>query len=171
MTNSTIRIAVLDDYQNIALKAADWSSLPGDPEIRVFNDHVSDLELLVQRLLPFDVLCIMRERTLMTAALLGRLPNLKLIASTGARNAAIDLEAAKRRAIEVRHTGYRAAPTIEFTWALILAWHETLPSKIFRCATGDGKRRWVPIFTTRPLGSWAWAISVLAWRRSVGLSG
>jgi phosphoglycerate dehydrogenase-like enzyme len=100
---------------------ADWSSIPGNPEIKVFNDHVSDIELLVQRLLPFDVLCIMRERTPMTATLLDRLPNLKLIASTGARNAAIDLEAAKRRAIEIRHTGYRAAPTIEFTWALILA--------------------------------------------------
>jgi phosphoglycerate dehydrogenase-like enzyme len=121
MAGSTIKIAVLDDYQNIALKMADWSSIPGSPEIKVFNDHVSDVERLVQRLLPFDVLCIMRERTPMTATLLDRLPNLKLIASTGARNAAIDLEAAKRRAIEVRHTGYRAAPTIEFTWALILA--------------------------------------------------
>ncbi|MBV9998369.1 MAG: D-2-hydroxyacid dehydrogenase family protein [Verrucomicrobia bacterium] len=116
-----MKIAVLDDYQNIALTTADWSSIPGNPEIRVFNDHVSGLELLVQRLLPYDALCIMRERTPMTAALLDRLPNLKLIASTGSRNAAIDLEAAKRRAIDVRHTGYSAAPTIEFTWALILA--------------------------------------------------
>lgn len=121
MTGSTIKIAVLDDYQNIALKMADWASIPGQPEIKVFNDHVSDVDRLVRRLLPFDVLCIMRERTPMTAALLDRLPNLKLVASTGARNAAIDLEAARRRGIEVRHTGYRAAPTIEFTWALILA--------------------------------------------------
>jgi phosphoglycerate dehydrogenase-like enzyme len=121
MAGSTIKIAVLDDYQDIALEMADWSSIPGNPEIKVFNDHVSDMELLVQRLLPFDVLCIMRERTPMTATLLERLPNLKLIASTGARNAAIDLEAAKRRAIDVRHTGYSAIPTIEFTWALILA--------------------------------------------------
>lgn len=121
MTGSTIKIAVLDDYQNIALKMADWTSIPGHPEIKVFNDHVSDVELLVQRLLPFDVLCIMRERTPMTATLLDRLPSLKLIASTGRRNAAIDLEAAKRRSIEVRHTGYHSAPTVEFTWALILA--------------------------------------------------
>jgi phosphoglycerate dehydrogenase-like enzyme len=121
MTGSTIKIAVLDDYQNIALKMADWSSIPGDPEIQVFNDHVTELESLVQRLLPFNVVCIMRERTLMTAALLDRLPNLRLIASTSRRNAAIDLEAAKRRGIEVRHTGYQAAPTIELTWALILA--------------------------------------------------
>ena len=121
MTGSTIKIAVLDDYQNIALKMADWSSIPGNPQIQVFNDHITKLEPLIQRLFPFNVLCIMRERTPMTGALLGRLPNLQLIASTGPRNASIDLEAAKRRGIEVRHTGYRAAPTIEFTWALLLA--------------------------------------------------
>jgi phosphoglycerate dehydrogenase-like enzyme len=121
MTGSTIKIAVLDDYQNIALKMADWSSIPGNPQIQVFNDHITELESLVQRLFPFNVLCIMRERTPMTGALLGRLPNLQLIASTGPRNASIDHEAAKRRGIEVRHTGYRAAPTIEFTWALLLA--------------------------------------------------
>ena len=91
MAGSRIKIAVLDDYQNIALGMADWSSIPGNPEIKVFNDHLPDIDLLVQRLLPFDVLCIMRERTPMAAALLDRLPNLKLIASTGARNSAIDL--------------------------------------------------------------------------------
>jgi phosphoglycerate dehydrogenase-like enzyme len=121
MTQATIKIAVLDDYQNIALKVADWSSIPGSPEIKVFDDHISELEPLVERLFPFAVVCIMRERTPMTAALLDRLPNLRLIASTGPRNAAIDLEAAKRRGIEVRHTGYRSTPTIEFTWALLLA--------------------------------------------------
>jgi phosphoglycerate dehydrogenase-like enzyme len=121
MTDLPIKIAVLDDYQNIALKMADWSSISGNPEIKVFNDHISELEPLVERLSPFNVVCIMRERTPMSAALLDRLPNLRLIASTGERNAAIDLEAAKRRGIDVRHTGYHAAPTIEFTWALILA--------------------------------------------------
>src|SRR5256885_16505170 len=103
------------------MKSADWSSIPGHSEIKVFSDHVSDLEKLAQRLLPFEILCIMRERTPMTAALIERLPNLKLIASTGAGNAAIDLEAARRRHIDVLHTGYFSTPTIEFTWALILA--------------------------------------------------
>jgi len=121
MRDSHVKIAVLDDYQNIALKMADWSSIPGNPEIRVFNDHISEEDSLVQRLFPFDVLCVMRERTLMSATLLERLPNLKLIASTGSRNAAIDLEAAKRRGIEVLHTGYNSTPTIEFTWAMIMA--------------------------------------------------
>src|SRR2546425_8027158 len=116
-----MRIAILDDYQGIAMKSADWSSIPGHSEIKVFTDHVSDLERLAQRLLPFEILCIMRERTPMTAALIERLPNLKLIASTGGRNAALDLEAARRRHIDVLHTGYFSTPTIEFTWAMILA--------------------------------------------------
>jgi phosphoglycerate dehydrogenase-like enzyme len=89
--------------------------------ISVFNDHISDEDLLVERLFPFDIVCIMRERTLMSATLLGRLQNLRLIASTGTRNAAIDLEAAERRGVEVLHTGYNSTPTIEFTWAIILA--------------------------------------------------
>jgi phosphoglycerate dehydrogenase-like enzyme len=117
----TMRIAILDDYQEIAMKVADWASIPGHPEITVFRDHEFDGEKLAERLLPYDVLCIMRERTPMTAALIERLPNLKLIASTGARNAAIDLEAARRRHVDVVHTGYSSTPTIEFTWAMILA--------------------------------------------------
>jgi phosphoglycerate dehydrogenase-like enzyme len=121
MTGSRIKIAVLDDYQNISLKMADWSSIPGNPEISVFNDHISDENSLVERLLPFDIVCITRERTLISATLLGRLPNLKLIASTGTRNTAIDLEAAERMGVEVLHTGYNSTPTIEFTWAMILA--------------------------------------------------
>lgn len=116
-----MKIAILDDYQGIALKLADWSSIPGRPEIKVFTDHVFDLDKLVERLLPYDIVCIQRERTPMTAALIERLPNLKLIASTGSRNAAIDLEAARKHRVDVVHTGYSSTPTIEFTWALILA--------------------------------------------------
>ncbi len=116
-----MKIAILDDYQGIAMKLADWSSIPGSPEIQVFRDHEFDLERLAERLLPYDILCIMRERTPMTAALIERLPNLKLIASTGSRNAAIDLEGARRRHVDVVHTGYSSTPTIEFTWAMILA--------------------------------------------------
>lgn len=116
-----MRIAILDDYQEIAMKLADWSSIPGRPEIKAFTDHVSDPEKLVERLLPYDILCIMRERTPMTAGLIDRLPNLKLIASTGSRNAAIDLEAARKHDVDVVHTDYDSTPTIEFTWAMILA--------------------------------------------------
>jgi phosphoglycerate dehydrogenase-like enzyme len=115
------KIAILDDYQNVALESTDWSVLRDRADIAVFQDHISELEPLARRLLPFDVLGIMRERTPMTAELLDRLPNLKLIASTGAGNAAINAETVKRRGIEVLYTGYNSHPTIEFTWALILA--------------------------------------------------
>ena len=116
-----MKIAILDDYQEIAFKMADWSLIPGNPEVKVFSDHVTELEKLVQRLLPYDILCIMRERTPMTAELIDRLPNLKLIASTGNRNSSIDTEATNRRGITVLNTNYESAPTIEFVWSLILA--------------------------------------------------
>ncbi|AGA25011.1 D-2-hydroxyacid dehydrogenase family protein [Singulisphaera acidiphila] len=116
-----INIAILDDYQNVALEMADWSPLAEQAVITVFNDHLSNLDDLVERLLPFDVICLMRERTPLRRSLIERLPRLKLIASTGPRNAAIDVEAAAERGIAVAHTGYDARSTIEMTWALILA--------------------------------------------------
>ena len=116
-----MKIAILDDYQNIALRMADWSPVASRAEISVFNDHVADREELVKRLLPFDVICVMRERTPLPREVIERLPQLKLIASTGSRNASIDVAAAKERGIRITATGYRSTPTIEMTWALILA--------------------------------------------------
>jgi phosphoglycerate dehydrogenase-like enzyme len=115
------RIAVLDDYQNVALSMANWSALDGQATITVFNDHLSDTDAVVAGLQPFDVVCVMRERTPMTRAVISRLPKLRLIASTATRNASIDLEAAAERGIEVVHTSYSSDSTIELTWALILA--------------------------------------------------
>ena len=115
------RIAVLDDYQNVALSMADWSVLDEKATVTVFRDHVTDEGALVARLAPFDVVCVMRERTPMTRALLERLPRLRLIASTGLQNAAVDVKAAAERGIQVVHTGYDSRPTVELTWALILA--------------------------------------------------
>jgi phosphoglycerate dehydrogenase-like enzyme len=114
-------IAVLDDYQGVALSMADWSVLEGRASITIFNDHIADADAVVSRLLPFDIVCVMRERTPMSRAVIERLPKLRLIASTATRNASIDIEAADERGIEVVHTGYSSAPTIELTWALILA--------------------------------------------------
>ena len=116
-----MKIVILDDYQNVALKMADWSVLSGRAEITVFNDHVRDSSALVERLLPFDIVCVMRERTPLTHEVLQHLPRLKLIASTGSRNASIDMGAAKALGIAVTATRYRSSPTIELTWALILA--------------------------------------------------
>jgi len=93
-----MKIAILDDYQNVALRMADWSALAGRAEITVFNDHLAAPGALVERLVPFDVICVMRERTPLPREVLQRLPHLKLIASTGARNASIDVSAAKKQA-------------------------------------------------------------------------
>jgi phosphoglycerate dehydrogenase-like enzyme len=116
-----VRIAVLDDYQNVALSLADWSALDERATATVFNDHLANSDAVIERLQPFDIICVMRERTPMTRAIIERLPKLRLIASTGSRNASIDVKAAEERGVQVVHTGYTSAPTIELTWALILA--------------------------------------------------
>ena len=115
------QIAVLDDYQNAALESADWSVLRDRADITVFQDHLADPDAVIERLLSFDVVCLMRERTPLPRKVIERLPNLKLIASTGSANASIDVAAAGDRGITVVHTGYRSDPTVELTWALILA--------------------------------------------------
>src|SRR5713226_1104527 len=116
------KIAVLDDYQNAALESADWSVLRGRADITVFQDHLDDTDAVIERLLPFDIICVMRARTPLPRNVVERLPNLKLIASsTGPGNASIDVVAAADRGIVISHTGYRSDPTIDLTWALILA--------------------------------------------------
>jgi phosphoglycerate dehydrogenase-like enzyme len=115
-----MKVAVLDDYQNVALKLADWTAVSRRAEITVFNDHVTERAVLVQRLADFDVLCVMRERTPLPREVIEQLPRLKLIVSTGARNISIDAEAAKERGIPIKNTGYSSTAAIELTWALIL---------------------------------------------------
>jgi phosphoglycerate dehydrogenase-like enzyme len=116
-----MKVAVLDDYQNVALQLADWSGVRRHAEITVFNDHVADPSAVVERLRPFDAVRVMRERTPLTREILQQLPNLKLIASTGPRNASIEAQTAADLGIAVAATGYDSTPTIEFTWSLILA--------------------------------------------------
>jgi len=116
-----IEIAILDDYQKVALDMADWLSLSDRANVRVFSDTITDFEQLVARLKPFHVLCVMRERTPLHGDLLRRLPNLKMIASTGPVNASIDTETTKELGITVVHTGYDSTPTIEMSWAMIMA--------------------------------------------------
>jgi phosphoglycerate dehydrogenase-like enzyme len=115
------KIAVLDDYQNAAFESADWPVLGHRADIAVFQDHLADPEAMIERLRPFDVICVMRERSPLPRNIIERLPNLKLIASTGTGNPSIDVAAAADHGIAVVHTGYRSDPAIEFTWTLILA--------------------------------------------------
>src|SRR6476661_9972164 len=100
------KIAVLDDYQNVALESADWSVLRDRADIVVFQNHLADPDAVIERLLPFDVVCAMRERTPLSRSVIERLPNLKLIASTGPGNASIDVVAAREHGIAVVYKGY-----------------------------------------------------------------
>ena len=124
-----INVAVLDDYQGVAMAIADWSRVSERANITVFQDHLASEDAVAERLAPFDVLCVMRERTPLPGSLIKRLPRLKLIASTGSRNASIDLAVAAELGVTVLHTGYTSAPTIELTWALILASARHIPSE------------------------------------------
>jgi len=99
------KIAVLDDYQNVALESADWSVLRDRADIAIFHDHLADRDAVIERLLPFDVVCVMRERTPLPRDVIERLPNLKLIAWTGSVNASIDVAAAGDHGIAVVHAG------------------------------------------------------------------
>ena len=120
-----MRIAILDDYQGVALGLADWASL--DAEIDVFSEHIGDPDELVRRLAGHEVVVAMRERTPFPAELLARLPELRLLVTTGPVNASIDVPAARQHDIAVCGTGYFSAPTAEHTWALILAVCRNLP--------------------------------------------
>ena len=88
------KIAVLDDYQNVAFESADWSVLRDRADIAAFQNHLAEPDAVIERLLPFDVVCVMRERSPLSRNVIERLPNLKLVASTGSVNSSIDVAAA-----------------------------------------------------------------------------
>ncbi len=113
-----MRLAVLDDYQHVAMELADWDRL--DARITVFHDTLHG-QALIQRLRPFEVLCLMRERTPLTAEVINSLPNLRLIVTTGRRNASIDTDAAAARGIVVSGTDGRPPATAQLAMTLILA--------------------------------------------------
>lgn len=129
-----MKIAILDDYQNVALGFADWASL--NAEIEVFTEALGHADEVAERLKGFEVVVAMRERTRFPAELLARLTDLKLLVSTGRRNAAIDVPAARELGITVSCTGYIPQPTAEHTWALILAAARNLPREVQ--STRDG---------------------------------
>ena len=113
-------IAILDDYQNVALRMADWSRLSGKHTIKVFNAPFAAPSDAAQSLAPFEIVCAMRERTPFDAQMLARLPNLKLLVTTGHRNAAIDVAAAQARGVVVSGTDAPGTATAELAMGLIL---------------------------------------------------
>jgi phosphoglycerate dehydrogenase-like enzyme len=115
-----LRIAVLDDYLGVALELAPWDTIEGGA-VTVFGDPIGGPEALVATLRPFDVVCAMRERTALPATVIERLPDLRLLVTTGMQNASLDVAAARAHGIVVSGTGSVAEATVELTWALILA--------------------------------------------------
>jgi phosphoglycerate dehydrogenase-like enzyme len=124
-----VKIAILDDHQGVALDAAPWDVLGDDVELVTYSDTIADDDALVARLEPFAVIVAMRERTPFDRARLERLPNLRLLVTTGMRNASIDVAAAQERGIVVSGTGGVSAATAELTWALILALARHVPAE------------------------------------------
>lgn len=120
MGGVTLRCVVLDDYQDAALASADWTRLVDRVEVTVLRHHLTDEDELVETLREFDIAVIMRERTPFPASLLARLPRLRLLITSGMRNAAIDLAAAAAAGVVVCGTDSGSAPPVELTWALIL---------------------------------------------------
>lgn len=131
-----MKIAILDDYQDVARSYADWSRLPPQAELVVVNQNIPDPDALAARIGDVEILCVMRERTPITAALMQRLPGLKLIVTTGMWNAAIDMDAASARNITVCGTEGPGHPTAELTFTLLLMLARRMPQQMAALAGG-----------------------------------
>jgi D-3-phosphoglycerate dehydrogenase len=114
------RCAILDDYQNVALTVTDWSKVVGDLDIKVFNQHLGGADNVIKALQGFSIVCAMRERTAFPRAVIEKLPDLKLLITTGARNASIDVAAAKERGVIVCGTQSQGSPTAGIAIGLML---------------------------------------------------
>jgi phosphoglycerate dehydrogenase-like enzyme len=131
-----IRIALLDDYQGVALNFASWDKLPSNCHVEAFRDHLRDEDRIALRLRDFHVVMALRERTAFPRSLLKKLPDLKLLVTAGKRNAWIDLEAATELGILVCGTESGKSSTMELTWGLILAVTRNIPLEDYATRTG-----------------------------------
>ena len=113
-----LKVAVLDDYQNVTKKFGNWSELEGKINLKIFNRYFDDSNELVKYLSDFDVLCLMRERTLLSSSIIDQLPNLKLVITTGMWNPSVDTEALNKRKIVFCGTENRIESTAELSWLL-----------------------------------------------------
>ena len=175
------RLAILDDYQGVSRALGPWDRLPPAIGIEVFRDTVVDPDALAARLAPFDALLIMRERTPFPRALLERLPNLKLLITTGARNRAIDLTTCAERGISVCGTPSFGHPTVDLTWGLILSLMRRIPEQERGLREGRWQVRLGNTLEGRTLGviglgnlggrvakvGQAFGMDILAWSRNL----
>lgn len=131
-------IAILDDYQNVALRMADWSGLQKDNRVVVFTERLPDVDAAARALAEFEVIGIMRERTPFSHALFEKLPKLRLLVTTGKRNASIDMEAAKAHNVTVCSTGGAGRATAELAFALMLGLARHLREEFNAMRPGGG---------------------------------
>ncbi|PYU25453.1 MAG: hypothetical protein DMG30_05720 [Acidobacteria bacterium] len=125
----TTRVAILDDYQQVALTLADWKSLGSDVNVQAFHERLSGKDALAERLGDFEAIVAMCERTHFPRSLLQRLPKLKLLVTTGMRNVAMDVKAAAELGIAVSGTGLLTPRTAELTWGLMIALARHIPQE------------------------------------------
>ena len=121
------RIAILDDYQGVAMECADWDSLPDGCTVTSFGEALGDEDVIANRLKDFDVIIGMRERTPFPKSLINKLPNLKLLITTGLRNMSFDVAAANDQGVVVCGTVSQATPAAELTWGLVLSLFKQIP--------------------------------------------
>jgi phosphoglycerate dehydrogenase-like enzyme len=175
------RLAILDDYQDVALSLADWGRLEPDVAVSVFRDHIADLDALAERLHDFEIVVAMRERTPFARALFERLPNLRLLVSTGERNRSIDLDAAREAGVVVCGTGGVGSGTVELTWGLIIALMRNIPREDAAVRAGSWQVSLGPELAGRTIGvvglgrvggrvaqiARAFGMSVIAWSENL----
>jgi phosphoglycerate dehydrogenase-like enzyme len=178
-----MRVAILDDYQGVALAMAEWSAVAARADIAVFRGAFADADAAAAALAPFDIVCAMRERTPFPAALLSRLPKLKCLVTTGMGNAAIDLAAARQRGIAVCGTshGPGQAATAELAFGLMLAASRGLTVEDREARAGHWQTRLGTMLRGKTLGivglghvgrhmagyAAAFGMTVLAWSRTL----
>lgn len=123
------KLALLDDYQNVAPGLLNAAGLGDEVEIHAFNDHLDDERAVAERLHPYEIICLMRERTPFPRTLFEALPNLRLLVTSGMRNASVDVKAARARKVVVCGTPSAGAPTAELAWGLIIACLRHIPEE------------------------------------------
>ncbi|MFC1860046.1 D-2-hydroxyacid dehydrogenase family protein [Chloroflexota bacterium] len=176
-----MKIAVLDDHQQVALKFADWNILPADTRVLAFKDHLTNIDAVKERLNSFDVVVAMRERTPFPRELLESLSDLQLLVTTGMRNASIDIAAATNLGIMVCGTSGGGPSTAELAWGLILALLRHIPQEYESIRQGhwqttlgtDLKGKTLGLLGFGKLGSHmavisnAFGMSVIAWSQNL----
>ena len=132
-----LNVAVLDDYQNVTKKFGNWSELEGKISLKIFNKYFDDPNELVKSLLDFDVLCLMRERTLLSSTIINKLPKLKLVITTGMWNPSVDIGALNKRKIVFCGTENRIESTAELSWLLTQVVWRNISQEFVNMKNGD----------------------------------